>query len=396
MAKKKASKRKKKEKVREIDHIPKFWQQPRSTGGPRRRTDFSLFFCSASSSFSNAPLGKGLLLESSSSTDKLTSVTITGLEETRDKRKDILKLPVAQCSHLQYKRRGLFSNIIEVPVVEVESVGQNALFEANSGRNVDKQTSDMVRKIEFLPDKSQITESSNFCITPGSVVWAKTARQLWWPAEILGESSSVVDSKDQDVDGHVLVQYYGIHESAWVDPARDLSQFDDCFEERSCNPVEEFQDALKQALRQKACQSLGKQFIGSSDDPNCSRQQDQSPDKWNSSSSSRTESDCLERRRGKRERKPKVRFDEVTYPLQSVRKIRRFRIMRFLGLAAPIGSPFLPTHNLMQQLLNVHELSNDKTHILSYKMVFFYASNGLAKWDLGGVLILMVKNLCFE
>ncbi|GMP84855.1 hypothetical protein CsSME_00038221 [Camellia sinensis var. sinensis] len=300
MAKKKASKRKKKEKVHEIDHIPKFWQQPRSTGGPRRRTDFSLFFCSASSSFSNAPLGKGLLLESSSSTDKLTSVTITGLEETRDKRKDILKLPVAQCSHLQYKRRGLFSNIIEVPVVEVESVGQNALFEAHGG--------------------------SSF--------------------QILGESSSVVDSKDQDVDGHVLVQYYGIHESAWVDPARDLSQFDDCFEERSCNPVEEFQDALKQALRQRACQSLGKQFIGSSDDPNCSRQQDQSPDKWNSSSSSRTESDCLERRRGKRERKPKVRFDEVTYPLQSVRKIRRFRIMRFLGLAAPIGSPFLPTHNV--------------------------------------------------
>ncbi|THF98813.1 hypothetical protein TEA_026603 [Camellia sinensis var. sinensis] len=43
---------------------------------------------------------------------------------------------------------------------------------------------------------------------------------------ILGESSSVVDSKDQDVDGHVLAQYYGIHESAWVDLARDLSQFD--------------------------------------------------------------------------------------------------------------------------------------------------------------------------
>lgn len=32
-------------------------------------------------------------------------------------------------------------------------------------------------------------------------------------------------------------------------------------------------------------------------------------DKWNSSSSSRTESDCMERRRGTRERKPKVHFD---------------------------------------------------------------------------------------
>ncbi|XP_057499276.1 uncharacterized protein LOC130783575 isoform X2 [Actinidia eriantha] len=32
--------------------------------------------------------------------------------------------------------------------------------------------------------------------------------------------------------------------------------------------------------------------------------------------------------------------EEVTIPLKSVRKVLRFKIMRFLGLAAPIGSPF--------------------------------------------------------
>ncbi|KAA8516600.1 hypothetical protein F0562_016894 [Nyssa sinensis] len=124
---------------------------------------------------------------------------------------------------------------------------------------------------------------------------------------------------------------------------RDLSQFEDCFEERSCNPMEEFQDALKQALYTKEHRSSGRELIGSTDQPNFPNLPDLSPDKWNSSSSSRTESDCLERGRGKRERKPKVRFDEVIFPLKSARKVRRFRIMRFLGLAAPIGSPFSVT-----------------------------------------------------
>ncbi|KAL4592111.1 hypothetical protein LXL04_005095 [Taraxacum kok-saghyz] len=44
--------------------------------------------------------------------------------------------------------------------------------------------------------------------------------------------------------------------------------------------------------------------------------------------------------RSKRERKPKVHFDEVSYPLYTSRKVRRFKIMRSLGLAAPVGSPF--------------------------------------------------------
>ncbi|XP_057512997.1 uncharacterized protein LOC130795060 isoform X1 [Actinidia eriantha] len=295
MPRKKTPKRKKREKVQQIDHIPKCWQQPRTPGGPRRRTDFSLFFCSSFSSLSNCRLGKGLLLESSSSIDNLTSATITkstDFEETRVKGKEIIELPVVHCSKDLDKRRGLFSDFIEVPIIEVESITQNALLESCSDRN-HKQKSDIV---EFTPDKSYITESSNFSTTPRSVVWAKTGRQLWCPAE--------------------------------------------SFEERSCDPVEEFQDASNQTIQQRECQSMGKEFIESSDDTKCSIKRDQSPDQWNSSSSSRTEIDCLERRRGKRERKPKVHFDEVTIPLKSVRKVRRFKIMRFLGLAAPVGSPF--------------------------------------------------------
>jgi hypothetical protein len=38
--------------------------------------------------------------------------------------------------------------------------------------------------LECTPKKSQVTESNGFCITPGSIVWAKTACQMWWPAEV--------------------------------------------------------------------------------------------------------------------------------------------------------------------------------------------------------------------
>ncbi|KAH7842830.1 hypothetical protein Vadar_009622 [Vaccinium darrowii] len=272
MAKKKEAKRNKIQKVSEIDRIPKCWKQPRSTGGPRRRrTDFSLFFCSSSSSLSYSPLG--VLLESLRGKDKSGCDTITDSEETRKKREEILQFPAVQCCDFEDLRQESFSNFTGVPVIEVEQVNQNAPFDSWSGRNAEKQECDTVGKLEFTPEKSQITESTSLCKTPGSSVGDKTACQLW--------SAEALDSP--------------------------------CF---------------------------SKEFIESSDDPNCSIQRDQSPDKWNSSSSSRTESDCVERRRGTRERKPKVHFDEVTFPLRSMTKGRRYRIMRILGLAAPVGSPF--------------------------------------------------------
>lgn len=314
----------------QIDHIPKFFQQRRSPMLPKRRTDFSCFSCS------NAHHPQDLLLESPSSKEILSSVTIAILDESMDTKRDFLELPLVGCTESQDGRHEVFANCVEVPVMEV---AQSSHFEHSSNRNFEKQRCYTVSTLEFTPDESQITESSDVCITPGSVVWAKTARQLWWPAEIMGKRSTSVNSSLQGFDGCVLVQYYGNHESSWVDPARDLSEFEDCFEERSCNPMEEFQDALKEALHQKELQSPCKQFFDSPYSPDCSNQQNQSPDEWNSSSSSRTESDYL-RRRGKRERKPKVHFDEVTFPLKSARKVRRFRIMRSLGLAAPVGSPF--------------------------------------------------------
>ncbi|KAK4799196.1 hypothetical protein SAY86_024561 [Trapa natans] len=72
-----------------------------------------------------------------------------------------------------------------------------------------------------------------------------------------------------------------------------------------------------------------------------SNQQQQSLGGLTLSNPTELEDESSERGRGKRKRKPKVHFDEeLDPPLKSVKKVRRLRIMRHLGLMAPLGSPY--------------------------------------------------------
>ncbi|XP_075639610.1 uncharacterized protein LOC142611382 isoform X1 [Castanea sativa] len=333
MAKKK--KIKNSEKAGLVDNVSKYSQKPRSSI-PRRRFDFSFFY---SFPISNS----GSSLGSSCGEVGLSNVTTNSLHDRNAEGRKLPEHSLVWCSKSQNKGPQIASNFSETTVVEVETIVQNENFGSCSDRNVGEQSSDTARSLEFTPKKSQVTESNSFCITPGNVVWAKTAYKTWWPAEIMDERSTSADSKNQDTGGHVLVEFYGSHDNAWLDPARDLSLLEDvskCFEERSCNPMEDFQDALKQALQRKEYLSSCRQLFKSLDGLNHSDQQDQSSDKWTPSISSRAEHDFLVKGRGKRERKRKLQFDEVTFPLTSTKKVRRFRIMRYLGLSAPIGSPF--------------------------------------------------------
>ncbi|EXB75917.1 hypothetical protein L484_022594 [Morus notabilis] len=83
-----------------------------------------------------------------------------------------------------------------------------------------------------------------------------------------------------------------------------------------------------------------RELVKSTATSNHSDQQDLSSDKSTLSVLSRTEDDFLERGRGKRKRKPKIHFDDIIFELKPERKIRRLRIMRYLGLTPPAGSPF--------------------------------------------------------
>ncbi|KAK9985656.1 hypothetical protein SO802_030607 [Lithocarpus litseifolius] len=311
MAKKK--KMKNSEKAEQVDNISKYSQKPRSSK-PRRRFDFSFFY---SFPISNS----GSSLGSSCGEVGLSNVTTNSLHDRNAEGRKLPEHSLVWCSKSQNKGPQIASNFSETTVVEVETIVQNENFGSCSDRNVGEQSSDAARSLEFTPKKSQVSESNSFCITPGSVVWAKTACKTWWPAEIMDERSTSADSKNQDTGRHVLVEFYGSRDNAWLDPARDLFLLED-------------------ALQRKEYISSCGQLFKSLDGPNHSDQQDQSSGKWTSSISSRAEHDFLVKGRGKRERKRKLQFDEVTFPLTSTKKVRRFRIMRYLGLSAPIGSPF--------------------------------------------------------
>lgn len=257
---------------------------------------------------------------------------------SNDKIRDIDDPSSTRSTEPESRRQETLTNGMELTVTDVKSFGEKAQIQPCSNRN-DEDRDDSATVLEFTPNRSQPTENSEVCAILGSVVWAKTG-QCWWPAEILGERSSKSGSSTVGFKRNLLVQYFGKNGSAWVDPATDLSPFEKCFEERSCNQAKEFQNALKQALLYKEHPRSCKESSGSPDGRDRLNHHDQLPERDNSSSSSRAGTDCTGRARSKRERKRKVHFDEVSCPLYTSRKVRRFKIMRSLGLAAPVGSPF--------------------------------------------------------
>ncbi|XP_061352622.1 uncharacterized protein LOC133297476 [Gastrolobium bilobum] len=335
MAKKRNTREKKKnnnnnKKKTPIDCIPKYSQQPRSSP-PKRRTDFSVFMCTPSS-LSNSPTGSS---PGSSSELRLSNVTASGLQERRMAVKQFPEDTLVRCSNYQEGRPVCSSECFDAPAMEVGSAIQDDGLDLGGNRDGCNEKIDIFKTSESTPRESSVSDNSSLAVTPGSVVWARTSCQMWWPAEIMEERSALSNPVS---DGHVLVQFYGNHPRAWVDRMTDISSFEDSFEERSNNPSKDFQKALKQALERKtqlsSCQKLSPGSSAHSD------QHERSSDKCTSPSSSRTIDDFQERRRGKRERKRKVHFDEVIAPMKSERKVRRLKIMRYLGLVAPIGSPF--------------------------------------------------------
>eukprot|EP00268_Persea_americana_P035509 TRINITY_DN35059_c0_g1_i2.p1 TRINITY_DN35059_c0_g1~~TRINITY_DN35059_c0_g1_i2.p1 ORF type:complete len:386 (-),score=72.38 TRINITY_DN35059_c0_g1_i2:200-1357(-) len=349
---------KKKNKKMQQFTIPKCCQQPRSHA-PRPRTDFSPFL-SSSPRLRLRP-HQGSDFEFSSCKNSGSSITSSTAYQSR--RASLLRLeeqnPKFPRMRLSMSSNGDHRcplNCRQTTCTNVESVAQSAPLEICDSWNNGGHAAEHISSLsyaEVLPytsnkTASQVAESGNV-LAPGCVVWAKTANHTWWPAEVTGERES---TNDQTV-GRVLVQFYGSHDHAWVDPEGDLSHFEDCFEERICNPTKMFQDALKRALHKKQYLTPSEQWNKSPDAPMNLNHEDQSSDKWNTSSSSRVEDDCHDGGRGKRKRKPKVHFDEVMFPFKSKKKGRRLRIMRHLGLVAPPGSPFtVASHVGREEVIN--------------------------------------------
>ncbi|XP_009395306.2 uncharacterized protein LOC103980594 [Musa acuminata AAA Group] len=265
------------------------------------------------------------------------------------------KIPnVLKCSiSWDGKDRETILESVEVPVLEVESVDQISLMDTcktvfarqacKNGLNSNDRvlTHSLAGPAPFTVDGSLCPTGRNgdSWLAPGSTVWAKTAYHDWWPAEVMDERS--LECTKNNHIGHILVQLYGSKEHAWLEPARDLSEFDYCYEERSRNPLQAFQDALKQALCKHVHTSPRTLLERCLDNPKSSYQHDKLGT-WQTSSN--TSNNSADEGRSLRKRKMKVHFDELTCAENPKRRNRRLRIMRYLGLMAPVGSPFSLQH----------------------------------------------------
>ncbi|GMI79975.1 hypothetical protein HRI_001666600 [Hibiscus trionum] len=326
-----ANKKQKIKELNQIENVPKFAKLPRKAEPMNKRSSSS-----SSPASSSSP---GSLQECFYDRDEASSATLINFDDKKDGHGRKKVHDSVYYSKSCDKNRESVLNFYEFPEVEAEPVALDKVSDPCSGRVVQKL-------VEQKSDakKFQVRGSNGVCITPGNAVWAKTACQVWWPAEIIDIRPILADSRFQQTEENVLVKFYGEQKSVWVNSARDLSMLEDCFEERSCNSVENFQDALKQAIVQrkehiKSC----RQFPGSPYSFSQSDRQDQkSAGKGASSISSKTCSNVVKVKQvgNKKEGKSTIRLDGTRHALKSGDGARRLKIMRHLGLTAPVGSPF--------------------------------------------------------
>ncbi|KAF3335747.1 PWWP domain-containing protein [Carex littledalei] len=230
-------------------------------------------------------------------------------------------------------------NSSEVPVVQVESVPytKNCIFQKQwqmapaVGDRKDTNSNACTSSHCFnqsVPTLLQKCNTSNSWLFPGIVVWAKKANNEWWPAEVV-DATSILKCTGSYSIGRSLVKFFDDDKYAWLDPIRQISEFHAFYEERSQSRLKNFQDALHEALQKHS-------HLAPDISP---RKCSASSDTEGTVSPSFTEDQSSERR-GKRKRKTKIHFDELILSDKPVKRVRTTRIMRHLGLIAPVGSPF--------------------------------------------------------
>lgn len=172
-----------------------------------------IYYLFSDASYSHADSSPG-----SSGEIKLSIVTTNSLKEKKVKAKQFLEGTLAQCSNSQDYRSVCSSEFSDDPVMEVDSVVQvqglnlasnRFVFYGHAGtnnlrpfsfmflmslnpfsflfqcRDASNKKIDTFKMPESTPHGSPVSDSNSLAVTPGSVVWARTTCQLWWPAEVL-------------------------------------------------------------------------------------------------------------------------------------------------------------------------------------------------------------------
>nr|XP_024402020.1 putative oxidoreductase GLYR1 isoform X2 [Physcomitrium patens] len=179
----------------------------------------------------------------------------------------------------------------------------------------------------------------------GQLVWAKFARFPWWPAEIINEKAVIPGTGgNKRINADVLVRFFGTYDYGWVDPKVGLSEFDVKLQERSKIKKKALQKGIEEALEFRRSGKLPKSFavdVVIEEEPKTPTMPHSNGVQANGTGQQTPEDEGTEQRRAARKRKPKVLYEEERVPRKPERRLRRLRIMRQLGLAAPAGSPFI-------------------------------------------------------
>ncbi|KAL8227064.1 hypothetical protein R6Q57_016896 [Mikania cordata] len=128
----------------QIDHIPKFFQLPRTASVSKPRTEFDLPICSFKE------------LEPHNSNDIRSGVSVGCSDMPNDTIKGTVGPFSSGSTGRQYKRRKTMTNGSQLLVSDVKLLGQEAHVEPCSNRNIENRAA----ASEFAPNGSQLTESN--------------------------------------------------------------------------------------------------------------------------------------------------------------------------------------------------------------------------------------------
>lgn len=182
----------------------------------------------------------------------------------------------------------------------------------------------------------------------GCCMWAKLGRFPWWPAQVLDASRADAGlQRERPSETDVLVRFFGTHDFAWVEPTSCLSDISVNYAERSRQRKKLFAKGLEEAeaFRRNGILPPNWNVVDSdlvSHDQGVSYDQNEA-DAVGGVKRSHSGN------KGRRTRR-KTKASNVSKKMAAAQKqeekhiSRRIRIMVYLGLCPPPGSPFNNIH----------------------------------------------------